>query len=98
MVGDAVGLFYEVTLTRSYISFLNRLVNSFETNDAVEDAQMIVPRIPAAVSGTALAASLLRDGWSVSFSFTILFFLHFHYFRKFVCFFFLTRIAFFPVG
>lgn len=27
---------------------------------------MIVPRIPAGISGTALAASLLRDGWSVS--------------------------------
>lgn len=27
---------------------------------------MIVPKIPAGVSGTALAASLLRSGWSVS--------------------------------
>jgi hypothetical protein len=26
---------------------------------------MIVPRVPSGVSGTALAASLLRDGWSV---------------------------------
>ena len=27
---------------------------------------MIVPKIPVGVSGTALAASLLRSGWSVS--------------------------------
>lgn len=26
---------------------------------------MVVPRVPIGVSGTALAASLLRDGWSV---------------------------------
>lgn len=26
---------------------------------------MIVPKVPTGVSGTALAASLLRDGWSV---------------------------------
>jgi nucleoprotein TPR len=42
-------------------------MNSFETNDMVEDNRIIVPKIPAGVSGTALAASLLRDGWSVSF-------------------------------
>ncbi|KAG6675327.1 hypothetical protein I3842_15G095500 [Carya illinoinensis] len=42
------------------------LLNSFETNDVVEDAHMIVPKIPAGVSGTALAASLLRDGWSLA--------------------------------
>lgn len=28
---------------------------------------MLVPKIAAGVSGTALAASLLRDGWSVSY-------------------------------
>lgn len=28
--------------------------------------KMLVPRIPIGVSGTALAAALLRDGWSVS--------------------------------
>lgn len=32
---------------------------------AVND-QAIIPSIPSGVSGTALAASLLRDGWSVS--------------------------------
>lgn len=29
---------------------------------------MVVPRVPIGVSGTALAASLLRDGWSVGSS------------------------------
>lgn len=37
-------------------------------NDMVQDDLAIVPRVPMGVSGTALAASLLRDGWSVSFS------------------------------
>lgn len=32
----------------------------------VEDNSLLVPKIPIGVSGTALAASLLRDGWSVS--------------------------------
>ncbi|KAK7842226.1 nuclear-pore anchor [Quercus suber] len=41
-------------------------MTSFETNDMVEDDRMIVPKIPAGVSGTALAASLLRDGWSLA--------------------------------
>lgn len=93
---DADGIFYQVTLTKSYISFFGRLVNSFETNDVVEDAHMIVPKIPAGVSGTALAASLLRDGWSVSyFNFTIFLFLHFNYFLNF-CFF--TCISFCSAG
>jgi hypothetical protein len=26
---------------------------------------MVIPKVPSGVSGTALAASLLRDGWSV---------------------------------
>jgi hypothetical protein len=34
---------------------------------------MIIPKVPSGVSGTALAASLLRDGWSVCpFSFILL--------------------------
>ncbi|KAL3635640.1 hypothetical protein CASFOL_020187 [Castilleja foliolosa] len=32
----------------------------------VEDDRAIVPMIPAGVSGTALAASLLRDGWTLA--------------------------------
>nr|XP_048332646.1 nuclear-pore anchor-like [Ziziphus jujuba var. spinosa] len=39
-------------------------MNSFETTDVVLDDPMPVPKIPIGVSGTALAASLLRDGWS----------------------------------
>ncbi|KAG2664368.1 hypothetical protein I3760_16G078800 [Carya illinoinensis] len=42
------------------------LMNSFETNCMVEDNHVVVPKIPAVVSGTALAASLLRDGWSLA--------------------------------
>ncbi|KAM6599127.1 nuclear-pore anchor isoform X1 [Cannabis sativa] len=41
-------------------------INSADTNDTVENDRMLVPRIPAGVSGTALAASLLRDGWSLA--------------------------------
>lgn len=41
-------------------------MNSLETSDMALDDQMLVPKIPVGVSGTALAASLLRDGWSVS--------------------------------
>lgn len=33
----------------------------------VEENNVLVPKIPIGVSGTALAASLLRDGWSVSY-------------------------------
>jgi len=33
----------------------------------VEENSLVVPKIPVGVSGTALAASLLRDGWSVSY-------------------------------
>ncbi|KAL5732068.1 hypothetical protein ACHQM5_004726 [Ranunculus cassubicifolius] len=34
--------------------------------DVQENDGMVVPRIPVGVSGTALAASLLRDGWSLA--------------------------------
>ncbi|WOG97961.1 hypothetical protein DCAR_0417302 [Daucus carota subsp. sativus] len=37
-----------------------------ETSGRAEDNLMLVPSIPAGVSGTALAASLLRDGWSLA--------------------------------
>lgn len=40
---------------------------SSDPNDMVQDDHAIVPRVPVGVSGTALAASLLRDGWSVCF-------------------------------
>lgn len=38
----------------------------------IVESHEIISKVPAGVSGTALAASLLRDGWSVSFSLTIL--------------------------
>ncbi|KAK9278500.1 hypothetical protein L1049_028066 [Liquidambar formosana] len=41
-------------------------VDSFVTNDMVVDNRMLIPKIPVGVSGTALAASLLRDGWSLA--------------------------------
>ncbi|KAM1792252.1 hypothetical protein ACFX12_036128 [Malus domestica] len=41
-------------------------MNSFESTDIMEADQAVVPRIPAGISGTALAASLLRDGWSLA--------------------------------
>ncbi|KAJ4836929.1 hypothetical protein Tsubulata_022036 [Turnera subulata] len=41
-------------------------VDPFDGNDMAEDANLIVPKIPVGVSGTALAASLLRDGWSLA--------------------------------
>ncbi|XVE99034.1 hypothetical protein REPUB_Repub03eG0161700 [Reevesia pubescens] len=41
-------------------------INTFDANDMVEDDRALVPKIPVGVSGTALAASLLRDGWSLA--------------------------------
>jgi hypothetical protein len=35
---------------------------------------MVIPKVPSGVSGTALAASLLRDGWSVCPTSFLLFF------------------------
>lgn len=39
---------------------------SSDPYDMVQDDRAIVPRVPIGVSGTALAASLLRDGWSLA--------------------------------
>ncbi|KZV32903.1 nuclear-pore anchor [Dorcoceras hygrometricum] len=44
----------------------NTWMNLVETSELVEDDRAIVPKIPGGVSGTALAASLLRDGWSLA--------------------------------
>ncbi|XP_021299554.1 nuclear-pore anchor isoform X2 [Herrania umbratica] len=41
-------------------------IDSYDANDMVEDNRALVPKIPVGVSGTALAASLLRDGWSLA--------------------------------
>ncbi|GLU08559.1 hypothetical protein SLE2022_254650 [Rubroshorea leprosula] len=43
---------------------------SYNTIDIGEDNRALVPKIPAGVSGTALAASLLRDGWSLAKMYT----------------------------
>ncbi|XP_042407958.1 nuclear-pore anchor-like [Zingiber officinale] len=45
-------------------SSLNDLTVAETTN--IENNQILVPKIPLGVSGTALAASLLRDGWSLA--------------------------------
>ncbi|XP_073117973.1 nuclear-pore anchor [Elaeis guineensis] len=37
-----------------------------ELDSTHEDGQLVVPKIPLGISGTALAASLLRDGWSLA--------------------------------
>ncbi|XP_044468309.1 nuclear-pore anchor isoform X3 [Mangifera indica] len=39
---------------------------SSDANEFSEDSHSLVPKIPVGVSGTALAASLLRDGWSLA--------------------------------
>ncbi|KAJ7982109.1 nuclear-pore anchor [Quillaja saponaria] len=41
-------------------------LGSFDTNDKTEENHLLVPRIPVGISGTALAASLLREGWSLA--------------------------------
>lgn len=40
-------------------------VNPIDEHDTTIVGQMVVPSVPSGVSGTALAASLLRDGWSL---------------------------------
>ncbi|ERN04211.1 hypothetical protein AMTRI_Chr08g209850 [Amborella trichopoda] len=45
-------------------------VTSLEGRKGVEGNKMIVPKMPYGVSGTALAASLLRDGWSLAKMYT----------------------------
>ncbi|XP_042520099.1 nuclear-pore anchor [Macadamia integrifolia] len=41
-------------------------VRGAEADDSSEDSRMVVPKVPVGISGTALAASLLRDGWSLA--------------------------------
>lgn len=43
-----------------------QLIQPLDSSDMALDHLMLVPTIPAGVSGTALAASLLRDGWSLA--------------------------------
>ncbi|XP_055829932.1 nuclear-pore anchor isoform X2 [Solanum dulcamara] len=62
----------EDTLKLLPLSYFSResLPNSIEAGDMVEDDRMVVPSLPIGVSGTALAASLLREGWSLSKMYT----------------------------
>ncbi|WVZ01618.1 hypothetical protein V8G54_027687 [Vigna mungo] len=41
-------------------------MESVEADSMVEENSLLVPKLPLGVSGTALAASLLRDGWSLA--------------------------------
>ncbi|KAB5544461.1 hypothetical protein DKX38_012573 [Salix brachista] len=43
-----------------------RWMDPHNNDDLADGNTMIVPKIPVGVSGTALAASLLRDGWSLA--------------------------------
>ncbi|CAH2067883.1 unnamed protein product [Thlaspi arvense] len=43
-----------------------RVVDDSGTSNMIEESQEIISKVPAGVSGTALAASLLRDGWSLA--------------------------------
>ncbi|CAK7326022.1 unnamed protein product [Dovyalis caffra] len=43
-----------------------RWMDQLNNDDLPDSNSMVVPRIPVGVSGTALAASLLRDGWSLA--------------------------------
>ncbi|ESQ27187.1 hypothetical protein EUTSA_v10017995mg [Eutrema salsugineum] len=43
-----------------------RGVDDSGTSNLIEESQGIISKVPAGVSGTALAASLLRDGWSLA--------------------------------
>ncbi|CAL0335128.1 unnamed protein product [Lupinus luteus] len=39
---------------------------SIEVDNVIDKNSLLVPKIPVGISGTALAASLLRDGWSLA--------------------------------
>ncbi|VVA95843.1 unnamed protein product [Arabis nemorensis] len=47
-------------------SSFTRQVDGSGTSNMIEQSQDIISKVPAGVSGTALAASLLRDGWSLA--------------------------------
>ncbi|KFK42334.1 hypothetical protein AALP_AA2G243000 [Arabis alpina] len=47
-------------------SSFTRQADGSGTSNMIEQSQEIIPKVPAGVSGTALAASLLRDGWSLA--------------------------------
>ncbi|KAI4323302.1 hypothetical protein L6164_022918 [Bauhinia variegata] len=47
-------------------SFTTEPLSATENDDTIEENRLLVPKTPFGVSGTALAASLLRDGWSLT--------------------------------
>ncbi|CAA7062079.1 unnamed protein product [Microthlaspi erraticum] len=47
-------------------SSFTRGVDDSGTSSTIEESLEIISKVPAGVSGTALAASLLRDGWSLA--------------------------------
>ncbi|CAH8258672.1 unnamed protein product [Arabidopsis lyrata] len=47
-------------------SNFTRRVDDSGTSNMIEESQAVISKVPAGVSGTALAASLLRDGWSLA--------------------------------
>ncbi|KAF8103110.1 hypothetical protein N665_0188s0065 [Sinapis alba] len=53
-------------LTLIPFSSFTRGVDVSETSNMIEESHEIISKVPAGVSGTALAASLLRDGWSLT--------------------------------
>ncbi|XP_009592361.1 nuclear-pore anchor [Nicotiana tomentosiformis] len=62
----------EDTLKLLPLNYFTResLPNSVEAGDMVEGDHMVVPSLPIGVSGTALAASLLREGWGLAKMYT----------------------------
>ncbi|KAK2974228.1 hypothetical protein RJ640_016714 [Escallonia rubra] len=56
----------EVNLLPFSFSTAKPWTESIEENEMAEANHSLVPSIPVGVSGTALAASLLRDGWSLA--------------------------------
>ncbi|KAL6974118.1 hypothetical protein U1Q18_028301 [Sarracenia purpurea var. burkii] len=56
----------ELNLLRLGSSTAEVWMDSVDGNAMIGYNQMVVPNIPVGISGTALAASLLRDGWSLA--------------------------------
>ncbi|KAL0725759.1 hypothetical protein Bca4012_040358 [Brassica carinata] len=53
-------------LTLLPFSSFTRGADDSGTSNMIEESHAIISKVPAGVSGTALAASLLRDGWSLA--------------------------------
>ncbi|XP_068655473.1 nuclear-pore anchor-like isoform X2 [Aristolochia californica] len=59
---------FPISSFESVSTTVGRRVGGNETDDKSEEENclLLVPQVPAGISGTALAASLLRDGWSLA--------------------------------